>query len=101
MLEWKLSFVFVLSSVVLWVLPLVVTANTKCQQQLEDAKSLIESGVVDIRLPVCMADGSFAPKQCNFQGCFCVDERTGVCKGGTKCQPIGPDEGCVKHKQDS
>jgi len=71
-------------------------ANTACQKQLEEAESLIASGAVDILLPVCMADGSFAPKQCNLQGCFCVDESTGRCKGDTECEPIGSDVDCGK-----
>ena len=70
--------------------------NTDCQQKLEDAETLIASGVVDILLPVCMADGSFAPKQCDLQGCFCVDERTGVCKEGTEPEPMGSDVDCGK-----
>lgn len=71
-------------------------AKTECQKQVEEAETMIASGVVDIFLPVCRPDGNFAPKQCNLQGCFCVDEMTGLCVPDGKCQRIYSDLDCGK-----
>lgn len=77
------------------ILLLQFAAKTECQKQIEQAKSLIASGVVDIFLPVCKPDGTFAPKQCNVQGCFCVDEITGLCVPDAECR-IESDVNCGK-----
>ncbi|XP_078366848.1 thyroglobulin-like [Oculina patagonica] len=77
MLNWKPRLIYVLSAMAFCGLPFKVTAKTECQKQVEEAKSMIASGVVDIFVPVCRRDGHFAPEQCNLQGCFCVDETTG------------------------